>query len=199
MAWGTVNQVDETPMESIPVIRDYPNVFPEELPGKTIPTAILTRIMRLALPPNAKVTGDAKDAMDRSVKEFAAAVTWTAVQECRRDRRVTVTGDDLIVAMGSLGLGDYVGPLRAYLRRYRETVGVMPRGRQTVLLPAPAAMMTVEVEMQPPPPETSLALSLGLQPPQDVTELGLDADVYAVWPGAAGAGTSRMPPAGGEE
>jgi hypothetical protein len=33
MARGTINQDDGTPMESIPLIREYPDVFPKELPG----------------------------------------------------------------------------------------------------------------------------------------------------------------------
>ncbi|KAL6909638.1 hypothetical protein ACP4OV_001297 [Aristida adscensionis] len=170
--------------------------------GKTIPTAILNRIMRQALPPRAKVAGDAKESMDRCVAEFAAVVMSTAVQVAREERRVTVTGEDVVAAMGSLGFDDYVGPLAAYLRRYRELRGApAPRGRRaaepvaTVPAPAPAAATTVA----PPPPPPSVGLTLvravHQPPPCDVTELGLHADVYAVWRGdAAAPGPSQMPP-----
>ncbi|KAL6596574.1 hypothetical protein ACP70R_047217 [Stipagrostis hirtigluma subsp. patula] len=168
----------------------------------TIPTAILKRIMRRALPPGTKIAGDAREAVDRCVAEFAAALRSEAAQESRRQRRVTVTGDDLVAAMDSLGFEDYVGPLAEFLRRYREAEGTAPRGRRAAQ-PAPAAAAVMDAP-PPPPPPPSQGPALGhrpAQPPCDVTELGLHADVYAVWRGAAdaGASSSQMPPARGDE
>lgn len=161
--------------------------------GKAFPTTVVTRIMRLALPPHlhAKIAGDAKDAIDWCVAEFAAVVTRQAAQVCKEDRRSILTGDDLISAMGRLGFDDYVGPLAAYLRRYRESGDTVPRGRQPEQSPAalgraqeaPAAAVTT-VEM---PPPSGFALG---RPPCDVTELGLHTDVYAVWFGAAAAAST---------
>ncbi|CAN6201786.1 unnamed protein product [Urochloa humidicola] len=155
--------------------------------GCPIPKAILTRMMRQA--GNSKIAADAKEAMHQCVVEFAAVVKRAATQECRRDRRLTITGDDLIAGLRNLGFDDYAGPLAEYLRRYRESEGTMPRGRHTMMPPPPgpapaaAAATTVEVEARPPPP----GLTLQLGPPSlgDVTELGLHTDVYAVWRGAA--------------
>ncbi|KAL6607041.1 hypothetical protein ACP70R_042694 [Stipagrostis hirtigluma subsp. patula] len=172
----------------------------------TIPTAILKRIMRRALPPGTKIAGDAREAVDRCVAEFAAVLRSEAAQESRRQRRVTVTGDDLVAALDSLGFEDYVGPLAEFLRRYREAEGTAPRGRRAAQ-PAPAAAAVMDAPPPPPPPPPAppsqgLALGRGpAQPPCDVTELGLHADVYAVWrgPADAGASSSQMPPARGDE
>ncbi|CAL5038063.1 unnamed protein product [Urochloa decumbens] len=166
--------------------------------GCTIPKAILTRMMRQAMPGNSKIGADAKEAMDQCVAEFAAVVMRAATQECRRDRRLTITGDDLIVGLRNIGFDDYAGPLTRYLRRYRESEGTMPRGRHTMMPPPPPAAATATVEAAEAQP-LAQGLSLQLSPPLlgDVTELGLHTDVYAVWRGAARppAGASQMPPA----
>ncbi|KAL6596572.1 hypothetical protein ACP70R_047215 [Stipagrostis hirtigluma subsp. patula] len=170
----------------------------------TLPTALLTRIMRRAMPPRTKIARDAKEVVNQCFAEFAAALTNEAAQECRRQRRVIVTADDLVAAMESLGFEDYVAPLAEYMRRYREAEGTAPRGRRAAE-PAPAAAAAMDAPPPPPPPPPpSQGPAMGrspAQPPCDVTELGLHADVYAVWRGAADAGTSssQMPPARGDE
>ncbi|CAN6221635.1 unnamed protein product [Urochloa humidicola] len=162
--------------------------------GCTIPKAILTRMMRQAMPGNSKIGADAKEAMDQCVAEFAAVIMRAATQECRRDHRLTITGDDLIVGLRNLGFDDYAGPLAENLRRYREFEGTLPRGRHTMMPPPPvpaAAAATVEAQ----PPTSGLTLQLSPPPLGDVTELGLHTDVYAVWRGAAPpADASQMPP-----
>ncbi|OEL30375.1 hypothetical protein BAE44_0008607 [Dichanthelium oligosanthes] len=67
--------------------------------------------MRLATPPNSKITGDAKEAVDECLAKFITIVNRAAAAEYKRDKRTNVTGDDLLLAMGNLGFDDYVGPL----------------------------------------------------------------------------------------
>lgn len=63
------------------------------------------------MPANSKIAGDAKEAMDLCVAEFTMDLMRAAWQQCRQDQRLTITGDDLILAMRSLGFDNYVGPL----------------------------------------------------------------------------------------
>ncbi|RLM55567.1 nuclear transcription factor Y subunit B-1-like [Panicum miliaceum] len=69
--------------------------------------------------------------MDLCVAEFAKVLARAAMQECRRDRRLTITGDDLIIGMRSLGFYNYAGPLNRHLSCYRESEGTMPQGRHS--------------------------------------------------------------------
>ncbi|OEL30378.1 hypothetical protein BAE44_0008602 [Dichanthelium oligosanthes] len=108
--------------------------------------------------------------MDQCVAEFSTVVMRAPKVECRRDRRQTITGDDLIVGMRSLGFDDYVGPLTEYLRRYRESEGQRRSRRSAMPPPAPALVApTTEAEALPLPP----GLTLQLVPPslRDVTEM----------------------------
>jgi hypothetical protein len=60
--------------------------------------------------------------MDQCIVQFSTVLTQAAMQECRRDQRLTITAADLIVGFANLGLADYVQPMSEYLRLYRENV-----------------------------------------------------------------------------
>ncbi|CAN6201785.1 unnamed protein product [Urochloa humidicola] len=157
------------------------------------PTVV--RIMRHGMPEKSRIATDAKESMTQCVAEFSALLTRAAAEECRRDRRTTVNGDDLILALRNLGFDDYVESLTSYLRLYREIEGKKPRARHSKMVspeaPPPVAP-AAEAEAQPPSPD--LTLQLGPPSVRDITDLGVNDDVYAVLRGAApAAGTSAAP------
>ncbi|KAG6530507.1 nuclear transcription factor Y subunit B-3-like [Zingiber officinale] len=88
-----------------------------------LPIANVGRIMKKALPANAKVSKEAKETVQECVSEFISFVTGEASDKCQREKRKTINGDDLLWAMTTLGFDDYVEPLKAYLHRFRETEG----------------------------------------------------------------------------
>ncbi|CAN6468151.1 unnamed protein product [Victoria cruziana] len=90
---------------------------------RLLPIANVGRIMKQILPPNAKVSKEAKETMQECVSEFISFVTGEASDKCRKEKRKTINGDDLCWAMATLGFDDYVEPVRRYLQRYRETEG----------------------------------------------------------------------------
>jgi nuclear transcription Y subunit beta len=51
-----------------------------------------------------------------------------ASDRCLRERRKTISGDDLLWAMGTVGFTDYVAPLQIYLAKYRDAEGVTGGG-----------------------------------------------------------------------
>ncbi|BBG93199.1 nuclear factor Y, subunit B5 [Prunus dulcis] len=79
--------------------------------------------MKQILPPNAKISKEAKETMQECVSEFISFVTSEASEKCRKERRKTLNGDDVSWALGALGFEDYTGPLRRFLHRYREQEG----------------------------------------------------------------------------
>ncbi|KAG2611755.1 uncharacterized protein LOC120702036 [Panicum virgatum] len=138
--------------------------------------------MRHGSPPNSKIAGDAKEAVDNCVAEFSPVLIRArggvqAGQAHHRDRRrphprleqPRVRRQRQVLAL--------------YLRRYREIEGTRPRARHTLMvaLEHPTAP-AVEAEVQSPaPPSPGLDLQLGPPQVRDVTELGPHADVCAVW------------------
>jgi len=85
-----------------------------------LPIANISRIMKKALPANAKIAKDAKETVQECVSEFISFITSEASDKCQREKRKTINGDDLLWSMSTLGFEDYVEPLKIYLRKYRE-------------------------------------------------------------------------------
>ncbi|KAF5741367.1 nuclear transcription factor Y subunit B-3 [Tripterygium wilfordii] len=88
-----------------------------------LPIANVSRIMKKALPANAKISKDAKETVQECVSEFISFITGEASDKCQREKRKTVNGDDLLYAMTTLGFEEYVEPLKIYLQKYREMEG----------------------------------------------------------------------------
>lgn len=85
-----------------------------------LPIANISRIMKKALPPNAKIAKDAKETVQECVSEFISFITSEASDKCSKEKRKTINGDDLLWAMSALGFEEYVEPLKMYLHKYRE-------------------------------------------------------------------------------
>jgi nuclear transcription Y subunit beta len=84
--------------------------------------ANINRIMKRSLPPNAKIAKDAKETVQECVSEFISFITSEASDKVMAEKRKTITGDDVLWAMSTLGFDKYVEPLAVYLTRYRESV-----------------------------------------------------------------------------
>ncbi|KAF3005362.1 hypothetical protein E8E14_006434 [Neopestalotiopsis sp. 37M] len=67
--------------------------------------AVVARIMKLALPENAKIAKEAKECMQECVSEFISFIT----------------SEDILFAMTSLGFENYSEALKIYLSKYRES------------------------------------------------------------------------------
>ncbi|XP_015581637.1 nuclear transcription factor Y subunit B-3 isoform X2 [Ricinus communis] len=93
-----------------------------------LPIANVSRIMKKALPANAKISKDAKETVQECVSEFISFITGEASDKCQREKRKTINGDDLLWAMTTLGFEEYVEPLKIYLHKFREMEGEKTAG-----------------------------------------------------------------------
>ncbi|KAL1620508.1 transcriptional activator hap3 [Neofusicoccum ribis] len=96
-----------------------------------LPIANVARIMKMALPENAKIAKEAKECMQECVSEFISFITSEASEKCQQEKRKTVNGEDILFAMTSLGFENYAEALKIYLSRYRENkpaVGYQQQG-----------------------------------------------------------------------
>jgi histone H3/H4 len=100
---------------------------------RLLPIANVARIMKLALPDNAKIAKDAKETIQECVSEFILFISSEAADRCLQEKRKTINGEDLIWAMQSLGFDNYVEPLKLYLGKYRESQKPMDRASKEVL------------------------------------------------------------------
>ncbi len=86
-----------------------------------IPIANVLRIMKNALPENAKIAKEAKECVQECVSEFISFITSEASEKCQQEKRKTVNGEDILFAMASLGFENYAEALKIYLTKYRES------------------------------------------------------------------------------
>ncbi|BFZ53107.1 transcriptional activator hap3 [Savitreella phatthalungensis] len=87
-----------------------------------IPIANVLRIMKNALPDNAKIAKEAKECVQECVSEFISFITSEASEKCQQEKRKTVNGEDILFAMTSLGFENYAETLKVYLTKYREAL-----------------------------------------------------------------------------
>ncbi|VAI73043.1 unnamed protein product [Triticum turgidum subsp. durum] len=81
------------PTQATPVVREQ---------DRLMPIANVIRIMRRALPAHAKISDEAKEAIQECVSEFISFV------------------EDIVWALNRLGFDDYVVPLSVFLKRMRD-------------------------------------------------------------------------------
>ncbi|KAK4116416.1 histone-fold-containing protein [Canariomyces notabilis] len=96
-----------------------------------LPIANVARIMKNALPENAKIAKEAKECMQECVSEFISFITSEASEKCHQEKRKTVNGEDILFAMSSLGFENYSEALKIYLSKYREASDISSRQSQS--------------------------------------------------------------------
>jgi nuclear transcription Y subunit beta len=84
-----------------------------------LPIANIGRIMKEALPQNAKIAKDARETMQECVSEFISFITSEACERCTTDKRKTINGDDLTHSMHILGFENYTDNIKNYYAKYK--------------------------------------------------------------------------------
>lgn len=146
----------------IPATNVVRNPNPAHVADHHMPAAIITRIMRRVLPGHARISDDAREAIQECVSEFIGFITEEAKEKCQLESRRVLTANDLLAAMEALGFDNYVETLTLFLSRHRaqdygrgstsQLPGVRPDG--DFARRSPVAQMA-----RPPPPPPSVATS----------------------------------------
>ncbi|KAL8649810.1 MAG: hypothetical protein Q9226_005423 [Calogaya cf. arnoldii] len=110
--------------------RDLAYEFEVKEQDRWLPIANVARIMKTALPENAKIAKEAKECMQECVSEFISFITSEASEKCQQEKRKTVNGEDILFAMTSLGFENYAEALKIYLSKYRETQSARGENQQ---------------------------------------------------------------------
>ena len=64
-----------------------------------LPIANVGRIMKRVVPSNGKISKDAKETVQECVSEFISFAISEASDKCRKEKRKTINGDDIICAI----------------------------------------------------------------------------------------------------
>jgi len=85
-----------------------------------LPIANVAKIMKKGVPEKGKIAKDAKETIQECVSEFISFITSEASDRCLQEKRKTINGEDIILAMLTLGFDAYVEPLRTFLAKVRN-------------------------------------------------------------------------------
>ncbi|KAK6111501.1 Histone-like transcription factor (CBF/NF-Y) and archaeal histone family protein [Brugia pahangi] len=99
-----------------------------------LPIANISRLMKNVIPRSGKVAKDAKECVQECVSEFISFITSEACDRCLNEKRKTITGEDIIGAFATLGFDNYVEPLNAYVRKFREAFRTDRSSTETLLV-----------------------------------------------------------------
>ncbi|KAJ2351335.1 transcriptional activator hap3 [Coemansia sp. RSA 2618] len=137
---------------------DYEDIKEQD---RFLPIANVARIMKRALPENAKIAKEAKETVQECVSEFISFITSEASDRCQQEKRKTINGEDILWAMQSLGFENYAEVLKTYLNKYRESVKIEkdgPNKEESAELPASPLMGAVGAHMgNPAEPQMNMA------------------------------------------
>ncbi|XP_064399615.1 uncharacterized protein LOC135346062 [Halichondria panicea] len=126
-----------------------PVVYREQ--DRFLPIHNVARIMRNAIPKSGKVSKEAKECIQECVSEFISFITSEASDRCLQEKRKTITGDDILFAMATLGFDNHIDPLRIYLQKYREhtktdKAGSPPLSSSNDINPVPEVTRTMSLD-----------------------------------------------------
>ena len=85
-----------------------------------LPLANISRIMRNTLPANCKVSKGAKQSMQECLSEFISFISSEALEKCTREKRKTISGEDILYSFAVLGFDLYVNPLKLYCHQLKS-------------------------------------------------------------------------------
>src|SRR5882724_2992003 len=88
--------------------------------------ANVSRIMKSSVPPTAKIAKDAKECVQECVSEFISFITSEAAEKCQAEKRKTIGGEDILLAMNLLGFENYCETLKIYLAKLRRVSRAFP-------------------------------------------------------------------------
>ena len=120
---------NEPDVESIQALQNDPNFIGQSLKmpfnSNHLPIANVGRLMKDSLDNKIKISKNAKECTQECVSEFISFVTCEAVERCKAEKRKTISGEDIIKSLNSLGFDMYAEILTVYLKKYKTAWKVL--------------------------------------------------------------------------
>jgi nuclear transcription Y subunit beta len=89
---------------------------------ENLPISNISKIMKKYLDSNMKISKEAKEVVEECVTEFICFITSEASDKCKKEKRKTINGEDILTVMKHLGFDNYVVILQVHFYKYRESL-----------------------------------------------------------------------------
>ncbi|OCH84778.1 histone-fold-containing protein [Obba rivulosa] len=115
---GVVPEAAREAPEPAPITEQEVGEYREQ--DRYLPIANVSRIMKAAVPPTAKISKEAKECVQECVSEFISFITSESAEKCQMEKRKTIGGEDILYAMVTLGFDMYAETLKIHLAKLRQ-------------------------------------------------------------------------------
>ncbi|MCL4149772.1 UNVERIFIED_CONTAM: hypothetical protein GTU68_048354 [Idotea baltica] len=92
---------------------------PEDL---NLPNAVVTRIIKDTIPEGISVSKEARSAVAKAASVFVLYATSTALTVTQKNKKKTLTAQDVLLAMTEIDFEKFVEPLEESLEMYRKSL-----------------------------------------------------------------------------
>ena len=89
-------------------------------PDTSLPISNLSKIMKMHIEKQTKISKEAKDLVEECVNEFICFITSEASDKCKKEKRKTINAEDILTVMKHLGFDNYCFILQVYYFKYRR-------------------------------------------------------------------------------
>ncbi|KAJ4429434.1 DNA polymerase epsilon subunit 3 [Periplaneta americana] len=92
----------------------------ERLEDLNLPNAVVTRIIKEALPDGINIAKEARTAFAKSASVYILYITSAANMEATSNNRKTISGQDVLQAIGNVEFSKFLDPLQDVLEYFKK-------------------------------------------------------------------------------
>ncbi|XP_053689642.1 DNA polymerase epsilon subunit 3 [Sabethes cyaneus] len=94
----------------------------ERIEDLNLPNAVVTRLMKEALPADVKIASETRTALTRATSVFVLYLTSAATAVAQRNKQKTLSVDHIFAGLEEIEFESFIKPLKKDLENYRKLV-----------------------------------------------------------------------------
>ncbi|XP_058836795.1 DNA polymerase epsilon subunit 3 [Topomyia yanbarensis] len=94
----------------------------ERIEDLNLPNAVVTRLMKEALPSDVKIANETRIALTRATSVFVLYLTSAATGIAQKNKQKSLTVDHVFAGLEEIEFESFIKPLRKDLEKYRKAV-----------------------------------------------------------------------------
>lgn len=94
----------------------------EKIQDLNLPTAVVTRLIKDALPDGINIAKEARIAISKAASVFIIYLSTAAVNEAKKSKHKTMSPQNIFDALDEIEFESFIEPLKASLEVYRKIV-----------------------------------------------------------------------------
>ncbi|KAJ6641184.1 DNA polymerase epsilon subunit 3, partial [Pseudolycoriella hygida] len=94
----------------------------EKIQDLNLPTAVVTRLIKDALPDGTNIGKEARIAISKAASVFIIYLSSAAINEAKKLKHKTMTPQNIFDALEEIDFENFIDPLRESLEQYKQSI-----------------------------------------------------------------------------